>query len=454
MGCAIRGRNRRWPNGVIPFVFDTGDFPAESNQRQIVQRAIDHWNTNSVINLIPHTDQKDWVRFVMGPKCQSRVGRRRGEQIISCAVGPFRGRGSVTHEIGHAVGLNHEHSRPDRNSFVSVPGNLTPKVDYERKKDSIALGEYDYGSIMHYGTETGLSTTQTIPPGVTVGQRRGLSLTDRQSVLQMYQPTWVISRDGTRRWEPINVSKIGPKHLMLADFTGNGLADVFRATGSQWNLSDDGVERLRRLNRSTLRLRDLAFGDFNGDGITDVFRANGTNWFVSSGGTGPWTRINRSAARVGSLLFGDFSGDGITDVFRANGTNWFISSGGTGSWTKINTSSLRVQDLRVGDFNGDGTSDIFRATGRKWQISRGGRGQWATINSSSFRVGDLRFADFNGDGQTDIFRTNGRHWFVSFGGRGSWTKINTSREPLARLLFADFTGNGKTDVFTQFGPAV
>ena len=410
MGCAIRGRNRRWPNGVIPFFFDTGDFPAESNQRQIVQRAIDHWNTNSVINLIPHTDQKDWVRFVMGPKCQSRVGRRRGEQIISCAVGPFRGRGSVTHEIGHAVGLNHEHSRPDRNSFVSVPGNLTPKVDYERKKDSIALGEYDYGSIMHYGTETGLSTTQTIPPGVTVGQRRGLSLTDRQSVLQMYQPTWVISRDGTRRWEPINVSKIGPKHLMLADFTGNGLADVFRATGSQWNLSDDGVERLRRLNRSTLRLRDLAFGDF--------------------------------------------SGDGITDVFRANGTNWFISSGGTGSWTKINTSSVRVQDLRVGDFNGDGTSDIFRATGRKWQISRGGRGQWATINSSSFRVGDLRFADFNGDGQTDIFRTNGRHWFVSFGGRGSWTKINTSREPLARLLFADFTGNGKTDVFTQFGPAV
>jgi hypothetical protein len=58
----------------------------------------------------------------------------------------------VAHEIGHALGLIHEHSRPDRDLYVYIRPGL--KLDaYKLYRDSVAAtyGQpYDVGSIMHY----------------------------------------------------------------------------------------------------------------------------------------------------------------------------------------------------------------------------------------------------------------------------------------------------------------
>ena len=54
--------------------------------------------------------------------CASRVGRG-GDKMQKLTIGSPALRckvGNIIHELGHAVGFFHEHSRPDRNKYVRV----------------------------------------------------------------------------------------------------------------------------------------------------------------------------------------------------------------------------------------------------------------------------------------------------------------------------------------------
>ncbi|KAH3800018.1 hypothetical protein DPMN_153643, partial [Dreissena polymorpha] len=63
---------------------------------------------------------------------------------------------SILHELGHAIGLYHEHSRPDRDKFVFVHyNNITKNMSHEFDKidprEYVNFNKpYDYRSIMHY----------------------------------------------------------------------------------------------------------------------------------------------------------------------------------------------------------------------------------------------------------------------------------------------------------------
>ncbi|QKZ13337.1 Dot/Icm T4SS effector Zinc-dependent metalloprotease LegP [Spirosoma sp. KUDC1026] len=213
------GTQFRWANATIPYEIA----PGLPNQQRVTD-AIAHWEANTRIRFVLRTASNasqfpDYVRYQSGGGCSSQVGRRGGMQIIT--LGDSCSTGNAIHETGHTVGLWHEQSREDRNSFVQIVwANIDPSMQHnfdQHIADGDDLGAYDYGSIMHYPANAfsinGQATIiplQTIPAGVVMGQRSGLSAGDINGVHLMYpRPSVTIKEVGKDPiQDPVTIKEI------------------------------------------------------------------------------------------------------------------------------------------------------------------------------------------------------------------------------------------------------
>ena len=147
--------------------------------------------------------------------------------------------GVAIHEIGHAMGLYHEHTRPDRGQFVqinwdNIESDKTNNFVIPTTGTSANSGTYDFGSIMHYGL-TAFSTNGnqtitplvTVPAGVTIGQRNGLSAGDQSAVTSMNCNPSI--------WELI------PDEFLFNKFGGSGKVTVRAPFYCSWNASESAT---------------------------------------------------------------------------------------------------------------------------------------------------------------------------------------------------------------------
>lgn len=204
-GVVIDDDAKRWPGGVVPWENDDAD-PA------IVQAAVAMIEDETPgVDLVPYDgSQPNYITFRDASGCSSAIGMQGGQQFINLKVNDgtsFCSIGSGAHEILHALGMYHEHTRCDRDDFVTIDfdeiesgreGNFY-KAGSDAQGDDCGddtpvfdIDAYDPGSIMHYPQFAfAVGSNPTIIPkagvdGSAMGQRSALGPTDVETVDQLY----------------------------------------------------------------------------------------------------------------------------------------------------------------------------------------------------------------------------------------------------------------------------
>ena len=178
----------------IPYVIAAGSGDLTNLNAAIAQFN----NTFSNIQFVAYTTQTDYVSFNFNPNdfsgaCEAIVGRAGGEQQIggsgTCTVA------TILHEMGHTIGLWHEQSRPDRNTFIAVNYDNLIKGSisnfnqiYDNAQTFGTL--FDYASIMEYPafsfSRNGGPAIESIPAGIPLSNQSGYSATDIDGIERLY----------------------------------------------------------------------------------------------------------------------------------------------------------------------------------------------------------------------------------------------------------------------------
>ncbi|MFZ0688858.1 MAG: FG-GAP-like repeat-containing protein [Acidobacteriaceae bacterium] len=195
-----------WPGGVV--YYDDGGCITNSTCPNLAQ-AISTFNKDfsGAVQWAERTTQTTYVVITL-----SGTGGRGDVNTIGypATPGPVNMNcntdcniATLLHEMGHIIGLYHEQTRTDRNSYVTMyygnvvkstwPGNFAVNMQNQQ-----LLTAYDYASVMQYpafvDSSNGGPVIETIPPGIPLAGAEGVpgngnqdySAGDKEAILRLY----------------------------------------------------------------------------------------------------------------------------------------------------------------------------------------------------------------------------------------------------------------------------
>lgn len=192
MGAWRAGANL-WYSGLVPYSIN----PDLANTTAI-EDAIKELEDRTNLRFVRHYLEPDWIRYskqTLG-NANSKVGRVGGEQFVNASRSAV---GTLIHESCHAVGIMHEHQRPDRDEYITFhPENAGGSEDNYELLDAEDMSvDYDIESIMHYhagGASSPVFTSNTGVPHGGIGSQGVLTQTDEDFLNKIYPAAPVVRR--------------------------------------------------------------------------------------------------------------------------------------------------------------------------------------------------------------------------------------------------------------------
>ncbi|MCG8390710.1 MAG: M12 family metallopeptidase [Cytophagales bacterium] len=328
---AVGLTGRRWPGGVVYYTVSS----SLPNQGR-VYNAIAHWEARTGTRFVARTTQPNYVDFVRSSGCSSYLGMIGGRQRIN--LGDGCSTGNTIHEIGHALGLFHEHTRVDRDETINVNwGNIQSgrEHNFRRADERSSAKDYtntiDFGSIMMYSSyafSTNGRPTLVRKNGSTWrSQRSGLATSDIQGIQAMY-----FGNTGGQTL-PSGVYTIRARHSgHLVGVENSSTADganVRQERGQglnsqRWYVENLGNGVYRLLARHSNKALDVAFSGSEPGTNVHQWGWNGTNaqrWRIKPASNGYYYLES-----VANNLYLDVAYESTSD-----GGNIFTSTGHGGS---------------------------------------------------------------------------------------------------------------------------
>jgi len=327
LGLRLRtGHGGLFPGGTVPFEID-GSFAGA--ELAALRTAIASWNgatspSGEAIRarFVPRypNDGRPYVRFVRVAGVsycgRSAVGRHDTSLTnwwshnieIACVDAV-----TIQHEMGHTVGLHHEHQRCDRDQFVAVTGS---GIDCDRicSADILNHGPFNYLSIMAYGYGAcGLS--EITPTSAAhrgwpwqLGTSTGLDPFDVAAINETYREQPALPQLGAGLYFLLLPEHAPGKGVIIGGHDRNNGTPAIQWTSmpwfwdQQWEIAPDGGGFFEIRNRNSgkcLEISGWTITEGASIGQWDCFGADHQKWTIapSTASAGRFDIINKFSRR-------------------------------------------------------------------------------------------------------------------------------------------------------------
>ncbi|XP_050087684.1 zinc metalloproteinase nas-4-like [Anopheles aquasalis] len=151
-------KDYRWPNATIPYMFD--ESLLNTPQRTIIRAAMEVLQHRTCVRFVERSREVQHLLITAEETsgCWADTGQQTGTTYLNLPSYCTQSIGTILHELLHALGFLHQHTRPDRDRYVCVRyENVLPQpsalYNYEIVWPWTHLAfplPYDFESIMHY----------------------------------------------------------------------------------------------------------------------------------------------------------------------------------------------------------------------------------------------------------------------------------------------------------------
>jgi hypothetical protein len=359
---------------------------------------------------------------------------------------PVDGDYTVTAYLANRLFTNFKLLPPKSQSFTALSSNVT--ANFNVKRLAFATGDLN-------------------PLGIARGDLNGDGKLDVVVATTIGSNIHVLlgNGDGTLQTQVAYHSDSGTADVVIADFDGDGKADVASVGGPNVSIfigNGDGTLKTPVNYPIGSQASKLSVSDFNKDGKIDLVTLGSPNTLSILLGNGNATfqpAINRTVATaVSSVLPGDLNGDGKPDLVLLGFPSSVLVLVGRGDGTFDDPVSYpaanEVVKATLADLNSDGKLDVA-VTSRLPNVLTillgRGDGTFQTGTTTSFLTtpGDLISQDFNGDGKLDLVvaGNSGGFGFLSGNGDGTFSPADFYQAGSfsGSLVAGDFNNDNKLD---------